>query len=246
MLQGGDPASGSRDRAYAAARRHSGRVRMLKVGIPVGSALAAALVVTATWFNPFGRFPGLTLGPISVAGTRIAMENPRLTGFRKDSRPYEVTAKAAYQDVRRPGMIELSQMQGRLALDDRGASATLAAEAGLFDTAKEQLELSRNIRITTSAGEVIALRSASADFKAGTIVSREPLTITTASGVIEAEGVHVSENGRVVSFTGRVRTQFRRDLAEPAVTSSTEPASTDTPAAAGPPARMSQAEAAPR
>ncbi len=59
------------------------------------------------------------------------------------------------------------------------------------------------------------LRSASVDIKAGTVVSREPVKITTQNGTIEAEGVQVSESGRTVSFQGRVRTQFSRAAIEP-------------------------------
>ena len=42
-------------------------------------------------------------GPLSLSGTKITMENPRLTGYReRDLRPYEVTAIAAMQDMRKP------------------------------------------------------------------------------------------------------------------------------------------------
>ena len=243
-----------RGRAFAAARRHSGRVRLLKLAIPIGSAVAVVLIAAATYFNPLGRFSGLTLGPLSVSGTKIAMENPRLTGFRKDARPYEVTAKAAYQDIRRPGTIELADMKGRLVLDDVGSLADLVSAAGMFDTSKELLELSRDIRITTSKGDEVLLRSATVDLKAGTVVSKEPVRITTASGIVEAEGVQVSESGRTVSFTGRVRTQFKREAIEPAATASTDrtaptaaqdakAAAQDVKPASAAPSRVSQVEA---
>ena len=34
------------------------------------------------------------------------MESPKLTGFKNDNRPYEVTASAATQDVRQPNLVE--------------------------------------------------------------------------------------------------------------------------------------------
>lgn len=217
-----------RGRAYDAARRHSARVRLFKIAIPVGSAAAAALVVALTVYNPFGKLAGLTMGSLSLSGTRVAMEGPRLTGFRsKDARPYEVTAIAAYQDIRKPNVIELKDMQARLAVDASGGSARLVSKMGVFDTTKEHLELSQDIRITTEKGDEVTMRSASVDFKAGTVMSREPVRITTAQGVIEAEGLQVSENGRTISFTGRVRTQFDRSLA---TTGATPGAPADGPA----------------
>lgn len=214
-----------RQRAYDAARRHSARVRLLKRAIPIGAVCAVGLVGAAMVYNPFGRVPGLAMGPISLSGTKIAMENPRLTGYRKDSRPYEVTAKTAFQDVRTPGIIELSDLHAKLRLDAAGTTAELVSNGGVFDTGKDHLELSRDIRITTSRGEEVLLRSASIDMKAGTAVSRDPVKITSRSGRIEAEGVTIADNGSTISFTGRVRTQFERVLPGDA-----------------PPSRVSQAE----
>jgi lipopolysaccharide export system protein LptC len=218
-----------RSSAYQKARRHSLRVRLLKFGIPVGALVAGGLVIAATFYKPFGNIPGLSLGSVSVSGTKIAMENPRLTGFRKDNRPYEVTAKAAFQDVRKPGLIELKDVNAKLATE-AGSSASLVSAAALFDTAKELIELTQDVRITTTRGEEVLLRSASVDIKGGTVASREPVKITTQNGTIEAEGVHVSDNGRTLSFEGRVRTQFSRDAIEP---SSNQP---------GDSSRISQAE----
>lgn len=220
-----------RGRAYAAAKRHSTRVRLLKFGIPAGALVAGGVVAAATFYNPLGQYGNLSLGGLSLNGTQITMENPRLTGFRKDARGYEVTAKTAQQDVRKPGLIDLKDMRARLATDEAGSFAKLVTNSGLFDSGKEKLELTDEVRITTSRGEEVTLKSASVDLKAGTVVSRQPVKIVTGSGSIEAEGLQVSDNGRTVSFEGRVRTQFHR-IPDPPATS----------AAPGTASRVSQAE----
>jgi lipopolysaccharide export system protein LptC len=209
-----------RERAYAQARRHSARVRFLRRTIPIGTALAFGVVIVLTFADPIGRVSGLTLGPVSLSGTKITMENPRLSGFRKDSRPYEVTAVAAMQDVRKPNVVELKDMKARLVTDERGGAAHLEAAAGVFDTSKEQLELRQDIRVRTDGGQAAQLKSASIDFKAGTVLSREPVTVTFPNGMIEAQGLEVSDNGKVIVFTGRVRTVLESS-SEPAVTAST-------------------------
>lgn len=200
--------SATRDHAYGDARRHSARVRALRILLPTGAVLALAVLVGVSSLNPFGRIPGLTLGPVTMSGSKVAMESPRLTGFRKDSQPYEVTATAAYQDIRKPTVIELKTMRARLAIDDAGTMARLSSAIGVFDTSKEQLELSEDIRITTDRGEEVSMRSASIDFKAGTVVSRDPVRITLSAGTVEAEGLQVADGGRTISFTGRVRTRL--------------------------------------
>ena len=61
-------------RAYAQAQRHSARVRLFRRAIPIGAALAIGVVLVIAMFDPFGRIGGLSLGPLSLSGTKITME----------------------------------------------------------------------------------------------------------------------------------------------------------------------------
>jgi lipopolysaccharide export system protein LptC len=80
--------------------------------------------------------------------------------------------------------------------------------------------LRQDIRVRTDSGQAAQLKSASIDFKAGTVVSREPVTVTFPNGMIEADSLEVSDNGKVIVFKGRVRTVLER-AEEPTVTAST-------------------------
>jgi lipopolysaccharide export system protein LptC len=204
----GVPATAQRSRAFARARSHSRRVRFFKRIIPMGAVLGVAAIFAATWLNPFRGGEGLTLGPVGISGTQVTMESPRLTGFRNDSRPYEVTASSARQDVRKPNLVELIDLKARIVTDDQGHAARLEAASGLLDTQKEQMELRRDVRVRTDTGQDVRLTSAFVDFKAGTVVSNEPVTVSLGNGVIQATGLEVRENGKVLHFKGRVSTVF--------------------------------------
>ena len=219
---GARPQQPARARAYAKARRHSTRVRFLRLVIPTGAVLATGLVAAAMLYNPLAGV-GLTLGPMSISGNKVAMEHPHLTGFKKDSRPYEVTATAAYQDIRKPTVIELKEMKARMVMDTNGTNANLVSKTGVFDTQKEHLDLADDIRITTDKGDEALLQTAAVDFKAGTLKSSDPVKITSASGQIEAAGMQISDNGKTIAFDGRVHvvlTQTER-AEHPATTAST-------------------------
>ncbi|KAB1075812.1 lipopolysaccharide-assembly, LptC-related protein [Methylobacterium planeticum] len=233
------PAGGAnprRTRAHARARSHSAQVKTLRRLIPVAAGAAVLLLGAATLFNPFGTLaPSVAIGPVSLSGTKVRMENPRLSGFRKNDRGYEVTAAAALQDVRKPSLIELEAMRGHIATDDKGGIARIEAATGLFDTSRESLTLERDIRLWTDKGEEARLKSAAVDFKAGTVTSREAVTVTVPSGAVVADSLDVVDNGKVISFIGNVRTVFnggdaKADKAEGAdraariVTSAAEPA----------------------
>lgn len=227
-LQGG-PASGpaARARAFRKAKRHSRWVRFAKFAIPLGSLIGIGAVSLVAYLDPFRKIENLSFGAVGVSGTNVTMEAPKLTGFKNDNRPYEVTASAATQDVRKPNFVELKDLRARIVTDDKGSVANLEAAIGVLDTQKEQMNLRRDVKVRTDGGQQVMLRSAFVDFKSGSVVSNEPVTVLLgANGQIEAEGLRVTDNGKQMSFKGRVRTTF-----QPAASSdSPASASTGTPA----------------
>lgn len=210
----GQAVAAARSRVHAHAYRHSGRVRRLRRAIPVvaGGATAALL---AYLFNPFAAVvPGISVGPVTLTGSKVKMENPRLSGFRKGNRAYEVTADAALQDVRKPSQIELQKMRGHIATDDQGGLARLSAASGLFDSTREALDLKDDIRVWTDKGEEARLKTAAIAFKTGSIVSKDPVTVTTPKGTVDADGLDVVENGKVISFIGNVHVHINPESTE--------------------------------
>ncbi|MBD8905309.1 lipopolysaccharide-assembly, LptC-related protein [Methylorubrum zatmanii] len=203
-----------RRRAHGRARRHSARVRMLRRLIPVAAGLAVmGLAAVVLWGPLSGSVPNVSIGPISVSGTKVTMENPRLSGFRKGERGYEVVADAAQQDVRKPSIIELQAMTGHVATDDKGGRAYLQAQGGVFDSTREMLNLENDIRLWTDKGEEVRLSVAAVDFKAGSLRSSKTVTVTVPAGSIVADTLDVVENGRVVSFVGGVHAVFHGEEA---------------------------------
>ncbi len=190
--------------AYGAALRHSGRVRFLRRAIPVGAFLAVLAIVGISLLAPLGAIGGLSLGPVSLSGTKITMSAPKLRGFREGTQPYELTASAATHDTRSPKLIELATIDGHVTLKDQGR-AHLSADSGLYDSQKEQLALDGNVRVTTERGYDARLKSAFVDFKAGTVTSKQPVEVTITGATITADTLDVTDNGQHITFAGRVQ-----------------------------------------
>jgi lipopolysaccharide export system protein LptC len=104
--------------------------------------------------------------------------------------------------------VELKDLRARIVTDDRGGTAWLEASVGILDTQKEQMNLRQDVRVRTNSGQEAQLRSAFVDFKAGTVVSDEPVTVNIGNGVITATGLTVADNGKVFQFKGRVSSTF--------------------------------------
>jgi lipopolysaccharide export system protein LptC len=78
------------------------------------------------------------------------MELPRLNGFTTDSRPYELTARAAAQDITKPEILELKDISAVVELKD-GQHVTIKSINGVYDTKGELLKLNDHIVLNSSS-----------------------------------------------------------------------------------------------
>lgn len=191
--------------AFAAAARHSRRVRVLKIAVPVVAVmvvlvplLASSVVSMLRVSVPLGDF-----GRLVMSGNKLTMEAPRLAGFTKDNHGYEVSAKSANQDLSNPARIDLEQIRARLGLADNGW-AMMDAKRGAYDTSTEILTLLDQIVLTSNNGYEGILSEAKIDVRAGTITSDQPLTLKWQQGDLKANSLEVRDKGQVMRFEGGV------------------------------------------
>ena len=197
-----------RDGAFDIAWRHSRRVRLLRVLVPLVAALAGLAFVIVVWFNPFRpKDATLDIGSLSVSGDKVTMELPRLTGFNRNKDAYNVTAKTASQRITAPGLIELTDLEALIAMPDSD-KATLRASNGQFDSNREFLTLKGRVSVQSTKGYSAELASAAIDFKQNTVVSDEPVKVRLNGGVIAAGAMTVTGGGETINFTGGVTSSF--------------------------------------
>ena len=187
-----------RRRAFTAAQRHSRLVRFLRIATPTAALLAVAAMIFFAMFDPFRRgIGGLTVGELSVDGSKIVMSHPRLTGARKDGRPYVVNAVKAIQDVAHPTMVELREIDGDVAMADDSRMRV-----------SQFLKLTQDVHLRSPSYDV-TLASADIDFKTGVYRSDQPVTVVTGNGAtIRADSAEARDSGAELTFTGHVRSTF--------------------------------------
>lgn len=193
-----------RQKAFAAARRHTRLVLILRKAIPLGVAVSLAGLVAMPFLRPVAGVSSVSLQSVGIADGKIKMETPRLSGYRKDNKPYQMTADTALQDIRNPTQIELRGLVARIQMESEGW-ADIRARTGHFDTQAEKLRLVDDVSIRTETGYDMAMRTADIDFKAGSVRSRDPVTVNLGATTISAETFDVKDNGALISFQTRVR-----------------------------------------
>ena len=204
----GLPEAVRRANAFAAAKRHSAHVRFFRVALLGGAVGAVAVLTGIALFDPFGRLAGgVSIGGIGVDGTKVTMAHPKLAGFRKDGRPYLVTAQEAVQDALHPTLVELHGIAADITMAESGL-AHMTANSGLYDSAKEHMDVSDDVQVK-SAQYSAWLKSASIDFKSGLYISNEPVTVLTSTGTtLAGDAMSAMDNGKELVIEGHVKTMI--------------------------------------
>jgi lipopolysaccharide export system protein LptC len=197
-----------REQAFAKAKRRSARVRLLRRAILIGGFGAVAAMFGAAFFNPFAtKLGSLSFAALSLEGTKIVMDRPKLAGLRNDGQAYVLTAERALQDIKQPTIAQLRKVEGEIGT--AGGEAThVSADEGVYDSAGEHMELSKNVRIKNGRFTVL-LRSARFDFKSGVYGSDDPVEVQAGDGTtIFADRAAALNHGQELTFEGHVRTRI--------------------------------------
>ncbi len=197
--------SRDKDRRFRAARRHSRLVRALRMAIPAGIAAAFAIVVLVTYFNPLRMLSQLpiNLNGVVVSGTKITMEQPRLSGFTRDSRAYELSAVSAEQDLTTPDIVELQRLRAKVAMQDDN-TMEMSASSGTYNSKNEVLNLKQDIQLSSTSGYRGRLSEATVDIGKGHVVSNKPVELKMLQGTLNANKLEIFDSGNLVRFQGGV------------------------------------------
>ncbi len=196
-------------RAFAAARRHSRLVRALRVALMSGAVGTVVALTALGLYRTFGAALGrLSVSGVSINGTKIAMDNPRLTGARQGGDGYVITAAKAIQDIAHPTEVDLVAIEGDIGAADHD-TLHMSASAGHYDTERETLHLSGVVRLRNSR-YTIDLSDAQIDFKSGAYASSQPVSVAFGEGnSITADSALARDSGKEITFGGHVRSIFR-------------------------------------
>jgi lipopolysaccharide export system protein LptC len=186
-----------REAAFGAAVRHSRFVTLLRKFIPVFLGGSVVLTGLWLWLDPLRAVKDLpvSVGKLTIAGSKLKMEAPKLMGFSKDGEPYSVTAEAALQDLKKPSVIELSKN----------------AASGIYDSKADRMHVFGGIDFRSNDGQSGRLREATIETKKGHLVSREPVDLFFKEGKLRSDRMEVFDHGKVIVFEGDVRMMLHSD-----------------------------------
>ena len=189
---------------FAAARRNSRRVRLLRFGLP---ALALAGVAVYAVSSGLGRLSALPIDYDSmvVNADAIVIERPRLSGYQAGGEAYQLTAERATQRQGNTDQLMLEAVTATVQLPG-GRNAQFAAPAGEYDTRAGVMVLRGGLTMTLDDGLEARFDEIAVDVANGTIRSATPFTLGAPSLELTGNALEMTRDEVVV--TGGVRTVF--------------------------------------
>jgi lipopolysaccharide export system protein LptC len=192
----------TRRKAFAAARRHSRTVRLLRIALPIlGVAAIAGLFALTRLGIPLPL--DLSSARLSVTPNAVIMEHPNLSGFDGSEREYTVSADRATQPLSNPDQMQLEAIKATISVPGQGAT-TVTAGAGEYDHGDRTLRLSGDIEVDSSGGYSLRMRDAAIDFEAGTMRSDSPVTVMYSDSEVTGQRFLATEGGQRILFEGGV------------------------------------------
>lgn len=205
----GAPSAEDRVRAFRIAIRHSSRVRMLRIFLPL-----VAVGLTGLYFIPTRIVVQTKLGEASFKTVKSTsegsvMQEPRIKGVHEKHGKYDIRMKNATRSEKQPDLIKLNTINAELLAKD-GKKTTLKAPSGVFHNKREELTFDNGAVIGGDAGFSGKLKSATASMADHVLISAEPVELAFHGNTVRAEGMtYYTSEARAV-FTGNVRVHLER------------------------------------
>lgn len=189
--------------AYRRALSHSGRVRRLKVLLPILAIVISMAFVAVSWIKTI--LPeNLSIGGARIENGRIVMEKPAISGRNDEGISYFMNASRALQAILNPNDIELEDIEAAVPI--RGdLIARVKGKAAKFDRASDKLDMTAPFVVTLSSGVVVDFQAAHLDPHAGILQSDHPVTVKAKDSTLVAKSLKITDKGRVITFKGDVR-----------------------------------------
>lgn len=198
-----------RRKAYAEARRHSGKVRRLKIILPVMAFVISAIFIGVSVVRAF--LPdNIEIAGAKIENGQIVMEKPAVSGRNADGIFYSMTAARALQSIAHPNLIRLEAIKATVPVNDQ-LVANVIAKAGLYDRDNEKLDMMEPFSLQLSSGVTANFRSGKLDIKAGTLVTDDTVSITTSTASLVAKRLRIEDKGYNMIFDGGVQVSLNPD-----------------------------------
>lgn len=196
-----------RFRTYRRLMRHNRLVAALRLGVPAVGVVVFIGIAAQLYLASIGA--DFSIGRITLDRDRINVEAPDYAGVTGDGSTYRVTAETASARITALDVIDLVGARAVLNRTD-GRVMTAEAAEGELHTATQQVKVAGVTHVSDSNGMTGTIERLFVEWPSQTIDATGPVHLDFTNGmVIDAEGMHYSEDGQWTFLRATLTTPIR-------------------------------------
>ena len=178
-------------------------VYRMKVFLPVVATLLVLLIFAWPFLQSEDLRFRLNFAALSAnQNQEPSMINPRFLGIDKENLAYSITADLARNLTFGTPSVELEMPKADIALND-GTWLVLTAKNGIFQEAKNTLDLTGSVNLFHDSGYEFQTKKAEIDLKNGLAWGAEAVRGQGSFGELQGQGFNMLEKGKIIVFTGK-------------------------------------------
>jgi lipopolysaccharide export system protein LptC len=197
---------------FRRARRHSIRVRVLKLLLPAAAAGILCLYALPSFLTKsidHGRGAASARG-VTVAAGSLKMIEPHVKGVNERGEAYDFTADSATQAARGADTMYLETVKGKMTGLD-GKVSTLTAPDAVHNSKADEMTFNNGAYLTRDGSMSATFQTATAFMKQQMVISKTPVTVRLHESTIQAETMTLHWGEQRAIFEGKVRTHIERE-----------------------------------
>jgi lipopolysaccharide export system protein LptC len=197
---------------FRRARRHSIRVRVLKLLLPAAAAGILCLYALPSFLKisiDKGRGTA-TVARVTIAAGSLKMIDPHVKGVNEKGEAYDFNADSATQAARGADTMYLETVRGKMTGLD-GKVSTLTAPDGVHNSKTDEMTFNNGAYLTRDGGMSATFQTATAFMKQQMVISKTPVTVRLHESTIQSETMTLHWGEQRAIFEGKVRTHIERE-----------------------------------
>ncbi|MBH0111556.1 LPS export ABC transporter periplasmic protein LptC [Novosphingobium sp. YJ-S2-02] len=182
---------------------HDRLVAFLGKALPTAIGVIAAVMVLVP-LSPRGEISFLLdRNKVAVTGERLAVDDAAYRGKDNKNRAFVVTAGTAVQKTAAIPVVEMFDLDARMALND--GPAKIVAPKGRYDYNKEEIDVDGPVDFSASDGYRMTTNNVTIDIGARTAQGSGGVEGAVPSGTFKADTMKADLEERTVTLDGNAR-----------------------------------------
>ncbi len=160
-------------------------VQFAKIALPLlALALLSTMFLFSRTINPEDAIPFAEIDVEEIARQQRLMA-PKFSGVTSDGSTITVTAQTALPDATNPRRMAATDVSAQI-VTTSGTQITLMSQDAIYDGDTDSMDLTGDVRLTTSTGFVLKSDLLIADLQRTALVSPGPVNGSGPTGTLEA------------------------------------------------------------